>query len=418
MGDALSSDLASLRIDRPGAGREGSTPEGQRDPERRSRRARALAAVFGILALVGVGSLAYPGLRAAIFQTEVSVTEIVLLSPAQASITFASTGYVVPQTISKVGAKVQGRIARMAVKEGDTVKAGDVLFELDGADLRSLIRTGQSRVLVAKARAQTARANLAEVRQQAGREKGLADQGLSPRATLADLEARALSLGEAVRAADAEVAAVQAEVEAIRVNLADLTVAAPISGTVIAKPPEAGELVGPQTGGSVELADFASLVVETDVAEVRLRLVTPGAPCEIVLDAYPDRRYRGRTVEIGKRINRAKATATVKVRFVDPIEVALPDMSARVSFLREELSSDAMREPAKVVLPGAALTQRGGRKVVFVVADGKARLTPIAVGARVGDGFVLVQGPAPGTRVVANPPAAMNDGSPVKERNN
>ena len=417
MGDALSSDLASLRIDRDGPRAPGSAPRGHRDPGRRSGRAGWILAGLG----VGVGVLGYvtyPTLRGAIFQTEVSVTEILLLSPAQASITFASTGYVVPQTISKVGAKVQGRIARMVVKEGDTVAAGDVLFELDGVDLKNLIRTGESRVLVAKARAQTARANLAEVKQQARREKSLSDQGLAPLATLADLEARAASLEEAVRAADAEVVAARTEVEATRVNLADLTVTAPIAGTVIAKPPEAGELVGPQTGGSVEMADFNSLLIETDVAETRLRLVKPGAPCEIVLDAYPDRRYRGRSAEIGKRINRAKATATVKVRFVDPIDVALPDMSARVSFLSEELSPQAMKEPAKVVLPGAALVERGGRKVVFVVAEGKAHLTPVAVGGRVGDGFVLNQGPAPGTRVVAHPPTAMGDGSPVKERSN
>jgi RND family efflux transporter MFP subunit len=413
VGDALSSDLASLRIDR--GPRPAGSARGGSDPDRRGRRG-VVVGVVAVAALAAGGVLAWPVLRASIYQTEVSVTEILLLSPAQASITFASTGYVVPQTISKVGAKVQGRIARMAVKEGDTVAAGDVLFELDGADLRSVIRTGESRVAVARARAQTARANLAEVRQQVRREKSLSDQGLAPLATLADLEARAASLEEAVHAADAETAAAQAEVEVARVNLADLTVTAPIPGTVITKPPEAGELVGPHTGGAVELADFRSLVVETDVAETRLRLVKPGAPCEIVLDAYPDQRYRGRSAEIGKKINRAKATATVKVRFVDPVEVALPDMSARVSFLTEELSPEAMKEPAKVVIPGAAVADRDGRKVTFVVADGKAVLTPIAIGGKVGDGFVLVQGPAPGTRVVSHAPATMNDGSPVKER--
>jgi len=409
--DPLSSDLASLRIHR--GGRDPDRPGG---PERGP--SRAWVAVFAILAalLIGGGILVYPRLKAAIFKTEVSITEIALISPAQASIEFSSTGYVVPQTVSKVGAKVQGRVARMVVREGDTVALHDVLFEIDGTELRNAIRVSESRVAVAKARAQAARANLEEVRQQVRRERGLAEQGMAPRATIEDLDARAVSLSEAMRAAEAEVLAARAEVEALRANLADLTVTAPIAGTVVAKPPEAGELVGPQTGGSVELVDFSSLLVETDVPETRLHRVRPGAPCEIVLDAYPDRRYRGRSAEIGKKINRSKATATVKVRFFDPVDVALPDMSARVSFLTQELTPEAMKEPAKVVVPGSALVERGGRKVVFVVTDGKARLVPVAIGPRVGDGFVLAQGPAPGTRVVANPPPPMNDGSPVMER--
>ena len=55
------------------------------------------------------------------------------------------------------------------------------------------------------------------------------------------------------------------------------------------------------------------VVVETDVPEARLHLVKAGTPCEIVLDAYPARRYRGVTEELGKRINRAKATVVAKV---------------------------------------------------------------------------------------------------------
>ena len=65
-------------------------------------------------------------------------------------------------------------------------------------------------------------------------------------------------------------------------------------------------------------------MVETDVPEQRLHLVQIGRPAEIVLDAFPDRRYRGKAIEIVPRVNRAKATATVKVTFVDPSEGVLP----------------------------------------------------------------------------------------------
>src|SRR5690606_10913834 len=131
------------------------------------------------------------------------------------------------------------------------------------------------------------------------------------------------ALREQVNAANAEVKAAQALVAALRVNLDSYVVKAPISGTVVNKPPEVGEFVGPQPAGvavdmgGVEIADFSSLMVETDVPEQRLSLVKIGGPAEIVLDAYPDRRYRGKAVEITPKVNRANATVTVKVAFVD-----------------------------------------------------------------------------------------------------
>ena len=85
--------------------------------------------------------------------------------------------------------------------------------------------------------------------------------------------------------------------------------------------PQPGEVVSPQPPGisidmgSVQVADFDTLMVETDVPEQRLHMVTLGSPAEIVLDAFPARRYRGRTEEITPQVNRSKATVIVRVSF-------------------------------------------------------------------------------------------------------
>src|SRR5262249_31362956 len=157
---------------------------------------------------------------------------------------------------------------------------------------------------------------------------------------------RVASLEKLAVASEAEIRAAQAEVESLRVLLQDRIIKAPIAGTVLSKPPEVGEMTA-TLPFLIELADFESLLVETDVAGSRLKNVQIGAPCEIVLDAYPDKRLRGKAVEIGKRVNRAKATIVVKVAFVDPKEGVLPDMAARVSFLTKEISAEAMKEPPK-----------------------------------------------------------------------
>ena len=236
---------------------------------------------------------------------------------------------------------------------------------------------------MARARGETARANLAEVKPQVERSRSLVGQGAVGRAEFEDLERALLALAQTVKAADAEAAAAQAEVELLRVGLKDRIIEAPIDGTVITKPAMAGETVGPQMTGVAnvaEIADFKSIVVETDVPEARLDLIQVGGPTEIVLDAYPSRRYRGTTVDIGKRVNRAKATVIVKVKFKDTLEGVLPDMSARVSFLREELKEESLKETPKQVVASEAVTERDGSKVLFAVEDGKLRMVKVKTG--------------------------------------
>jgi HlyD family secretion protein len=403
--DPVSSDLASLRISRD-------------EPPGPSIWRRLLTTVLVLAALAAAGIWVYLKLGPRIFKEQVAVTEVALISPAQSQVLVTSTGYVVPQLWSKVGAKIPGRLSTVLIKEGDTVKKGQVIATLDDADQRSAVAASQTRVLVARARSNTARANLAEVKPQLERARALVGQGAAGRAEFEDLETRMTVLGETVKAADAEAAAAQAEVDLLKVGLRDRIIEAPIDGTVITKPAMAGETVGPQMTGVAnvaEIADFNSIVVETDVPEARLDLVKVGSPTEIVLDAYPSRRYRGTAADIGKRVNRAKATVIVKVKFKDTLDGVLPDMSARVSFLREELREDSLKEAPKKVVAAEAVTERDGGKVLFAIDGGKLRQIKVKVGGPVGSALELLDGPAPGTRVVRQPTADQFDGQRIKE---
>jgi RND family efflux transporter MFP subunit len=221
-----------------------------------------------------------------------------------------------------------------------------------------------------------------------------------------------------VRAAEAQVSAAAAEVEPLKVGLKERLILAPINGTVIAKPAMAGETVGPQLTGVAniaEIADFASIVVEVDVPEGRLGLIQVGSPAEIVLDAYPTRRYRGTVDDIGKRVNRAKASVVVKVKFKDTLEGVLPDMSARVSFLREELKPESLEAKPKKVVAAEAIGERNGARFVYVVEDGKLRTANVSVGSAVGSSVELLEGPPVGARVVKNPSPDNFEGQRIKE---
>jgi HlyD family secretion protein len=422
MADDLHNDLMSLKIDR----------EAPRAGGRGAGKVLVWLVIVGALGVGGV--LAKPYLEASVFKTTVSSTQISRVSPSQGAIDLTASGYVQADVSSRIAPKVPGRVSSVKVRQGEKVTAGQVLLELDPSDEKANVATAQSQVSAAlaqsqsaKARGEVAEAQLQEVLLQATRERKLADQRVVGFAAAEDLEARVASLRQSVdaakaeaKAAGAQAAALQSQVNALKTQMGNLTLVAPISGTIVNRPPQMGEYIGPQPPGvtmdmgGIRIADFDTLLVETDIPEGRLGQVKVGGPCEIILDAYPDRRYRGKVREITPQVDRAKATVIVKVAFAEGADGVLPDMSARVSFLGKELDAAAMNTPPKNIVPGSAVVERGGSKVVFVIEDGKARMKPVTLGPAFGTGFEVVTGPAPGTQLVNNPPPTMADGQGLK----
>ncbi len=403
MTDRLSSDLASLRIDRESKG----GVQGK----------RSVLVALAVALAVGAVWAVYPRAKAAIYKTEVSVTEVTMLSPVQSSILVSATGYIVPQITSKVGPHDTGRVAHMFVKEGDTVKAGQVLADLETRDQKSALAASASKVAVAEAHVETAKATLAETHVKIARETPLVEHGAESKSILDDLVAQQASLTQQVKAAQAEVASAEADRATLGVNLYQRTIVAPIDGVVVSKPAMPGYIATPaDTSPLVELVDFDSLLAEVDVPEARLGLVKIGGPVELALDAYPDHRYRGEVAELGRKVDRSKATIVVKVKFTDDMSGVLPDMSVRASFLSAPITDDALKAPPKKVVAANAVVDRGGRRVVLVVDGDVVRASPVTVGASIGTTVELLDGPPSGAHVVSAPAAEIEDGSKVKAK--
>lgn len=414
----LSNDLASLRIDR------------KAPPPKRKLPAWVLVLV--VLGALGAAiAFVAPKISSQVFKQEVQLTEVALVSPAQGAIKLSSSGYVLPQTVAKVGPKLVGRISKVNIKEGSKVKAGDVLFEMDPADQKSALAAAKAKVMSANARAAAARAravaaksNADELRAQVARNKKLAESGAVAQSIVDDLELKMKGLEAQVAVANADATAALADASAAQVdvgtfdaNVGSMTIVAPIDGTAVNKPAAVGDVVQPGVNTLVELADFASLVIETDVPEGRLSDIKTDAPCVIVLDAYADKQFKGRVADVVPKLNRAKATATVKVKITDSIERIYPEMAARVSFLEQELDDASMKAKPKKVVPANAVVDRNGAKHVFVVNDGKVKLVPIKVLGPFAGGFEIDGDPPHGTKIVKDPPATLNDGQPIKEGN-
>ena len=160
----------------------------------------------------------------------------------------------------------------------------------------------------------------------------------------------------------------------------------------------------------VTMADMSTLEVEADVSEGNIAKVTVGQPAEVQLDALPDARFRGEVHRLVPTVDRAKATVTVKIRFIDKDPRVLPEMSAKVAFLSQAVPPQD--NTPRVAVPASAIVDRDGRKVVYVLKEGKAVETPVQTGAAVGD-LVQVTGVKAGDKVVLKPPDRVRNGVEV-----
>jgi HlyD family secretion protein len=406
---SLAEELKSLRIDRA--------------PERKGLP-RWLVPALAVLAIAAGALIAWRTLGSRLFAPEVDVATIALISPAQGAQILVATGYVVPQRKANISPRIGGRVAKIFVEDGTVVKAGQVIAVLEDADYRAQLAQAQADVKAAEARKKRSEVDLQDAQRQYDREQIVQKQGVSTPAALDTATAKLGGAQAALAASEADVAAARARVEVARVNLDNCYVKAPFSGRITQKLTDVGEIVFGFTsagnagnGGIASLADFESLQVEADVSESQVAKLAIGTPAEIVLDAFPDRRYRGKVGEVRPRVDRAKATVTVKVAFVDEAKDVLPDMGAKVTFLARPLDEAAQKAPPTPAVTPDAVVDRGEGKAVFVVQpDETVRSVPVITGPPLGNLLSLRQGPAPGTRVVRSPPPDLKDGMHVKEK--
>jgi HlyD family secretion protein len=406
---SVADELKSLRIERA-------------EPRRAlpSWAAPAIAVLAAGVLLFAAWKLLAPRL----FVPEVETTAVALVSPAQAQQLLVATGYVVPQRQANISPRIGGRVAKLFVEDGTVVKKGQLIAVLEDQDYRAQVLQAEAEVRSAEAREKRGEVELRDAQRAFDREKVVQEKGVSTPAALDQVTARLEGAKAGLSATRSETAAARARVEVAKVNLENCYVRAPFDGRITQKLTDIGEIVfGAMSagtggrGGIASLADFSTLQVEADVSESQVAKLKIGTPAEIVLDAFPDRRYRAKVAEVRPRVDRAKATVTVKVGFVDdPVDV-LPDMGAKVTFLAKELDESAAKAQPIAAVQADAVVERGENKVVWVVdPQDQLRSVPVVTGAPMGGLVALRDGPPPGTKVVRRPDGDLRAGMKVKEK--
>jgi RND family efflux transporter MFP subunit len=352
--------------------------------------------------------------------TEVSTAVVSRVYPAQAYTVLNASGYVVAQRKAAVSSKSTGRLVFLGVEEGSRVKKGQIIASLENEDLIAAKNEAAAQVKQAQADLGTARAELVDARLQYQRYKTLVDQDLIPRQDFDTATARYKKAQAGVNAAQARIKVAQAALANSQASLNYSYIRAPFGGVVTTKYADVGEVVAPFGAATnaraavVTIADLHSLMVEVDVAESNLDKVHLGQPCEISLDAIPDRHFAGEVHMIVPTADRTKATVLTKVKFLETDDRILPEMSAKVAFLSQPLKPSA-RQP-RLTIPQAALVTKNGASYSFRVTGNRVRLVPITPGLTMNDLVEVTRGLKEGDRVVINPPPSLRDGSRVKVR--
>jgi RND family efflux transporter MFP subunit len=394
-------DISKLKLDRSPA---------PIAPRRRNRK----WIWIGLSALVLLGG----GWLAASHQAiEVETVSVTTAYPYQALTLLNATGYVVAQRKAAVSSKATGRLEWLGVQEGSAVKENDIIARLESRDVRAQADQAQAQVTVAQAGIGQADAELKDADLAYRRARDLLAQKFVSQSAVDTAQARYNRALAALASAKAQHAATRAAARAAQVAVEQTIIRAPFDGVVLTKSANVGDIVTPfssavdSKGAVVSMADMATLEVEADVSESNLGKIKVGQPCEIQLDAMPDQRLRGEVSRLVPTVDRAKASVLTKVKFVDRDPRLLPEMSAKIAFL-ERAVGEGERKPLIAINPDAVV-ERDGRRVVFLMAEDKAKLVPVTTGEKLGDN-VVVGGVNPGDKAVLKPPEKLRDGAPIK----
>jgi len=352
---------------------------------------------------------------------EVEQTTVTLTYPYQAYTILNATGYVVAQRKASVASKATGRLEWLGVAEGSRVKKGQIIARLESQDVAATRDQAAANVNVARANLEQAKAEQQDAQRQLKRTEDLLAQNFVSPAAFDAAVARADNARAAVGSAQAAVVAAEANRRVAGVGVEQTVIRAPFDGVVLTKNANVGDTITPFSsaldtkGAVVTMADMSTLEVEADVSESNLQKVKIGQPCEIELDAVPDARFQGSVSRMVPTVDRSKATVTTKISFLELDPRILPDMSAKVAFLSEPVPPE--QRAARPAVNAAAIVERGGRSVVFVVRDRRVSTVPVETGSRIGDVIELKQGPKPGEKVVLRPPGKLKDGMLVQLAN-
>jgi len=391
---ARTKSLEALRITRP------------KEKPRRRRAPGALLAIIILVTALGV-TTAYEVYTRTVGRPQTVQTLLVVPNRGgQPGVMLTGSGYVVTRhKYITIGTKSLGQIVAEPIEEGQHVRVGDLLAQIDDRDYQAQLRQ-------AAAARDLSEANLRLALARAERARQLIRTGVISK----DEYDTTISAAEVAQAAlKRDTAAV--EYANFLVNQCRIT--SPIAGIVLQKYRELGDTINfggqIQAGGGAtdiaQLADTDDMRAEVDINEADLAKVSLGSHASVVPDAYADRRFEASLVKVYPKADRQKGTVKVEVQLNQPdLQIIKPEMSVKVSFLENQ--APATQEP-RITVPKGAVRSEEGETYVWTVREGIVQRVGIVRGQETETGIEIEQGLNDGDVVVVSPQANLASGRRV-----
>jgi RND family efflux transporter MFP subunit len=352
----------------------------------------ALALVFfaGILPRLRAAA-ALDGRAAASGHPVVGIV-VAALSAAPAEVTLPAAIEALQDTL--IYARTTGYIAKWTADIGDRVKAGQILAVIDGPDLDQELNQARASLAQAKANLELARIS-ADRWKELGAQNAVAQQDVDQKA--ADFAA-----------GQAGVIAAQANVDRLA-QLKDFQqVTAPYDGVVSARNAQVGALINAGAGVEIfHIAETDILRVFVSVPQTYVRSIHKGLEAEVLVPEFPGRIFHGEVARFAGSLDSASRTLLTEVRLANPKGELFPGMFGEVRF------SFKAAQPAILLPSNAAIINTSGTLVATVDAANTIRLLHVKLGRDFGAQIEIVDGLAPGARVVAKPSDSLAEGMEV-----
>lgn len=332
-----------------------------------------------------------------------------------------ASGYVTARREATVSSKVTGKVTEVFVEEGVHVVKGQLLAQLDAANIQASLRLAQAQHDSAKAGLEETRVRVREAQQEWDRQKALISGQVAPQSDYDHAEATALALQARLAQQVAEISVADRAVAIWQQQATDMDIRAPFAGVVTSKNAQPGEMISPMSSGGFTrtgictIVDMESLEIEIDVNESYINRVFSGQPVEATLDAYPDWKIPCQVIAIIPTADRQKSTVQVRVGFDQLDPRILPEMSVKVAF-RDTAASESGLAQRTVMVPQQALRNQDGHDVVFVIRQGRAERRAVNVVRTHSGETELSAGVTPGEIIVVDPPPDIADGATVEEK--
>lgn len=331
-------------------------------------------------------------------------------------------GQIDPKVKVNISAHIVGKIEKLYFVEGETVKRGQRMVELEKHAY--VAQRDRLNADLAGRRVEVRRAQAALNTAQASfnRAQNLSKQGISAQELLEQSRLAYDNALAGLASAQQAVHQVEAGLRQASEDLSRTTIVAPIDGKVVQLNAHEGEVVVTGTmnnPGSViaVLADLSQILVEAEVGETEVVGVKIGQIAKIKVDAIPDREYRGRVVEIGSSAAIRQGAGSgiryfkVKVAIEDPDDRLRPGMTSQVSIVTNSAPNAVVVPIQSVVerVPGAKTTDsdkdddKPKKKYVFLAKDGAVDQVEVQTGISDATHVVVTAGIKAGANVITGP---------------